>query len=98
LSLHNDTADAFRHCAWSGAITQRVGEARAERITTRHETAAPGRDSLQGYAEMGMDLANNATGRSVGSQANSEGGSDTWGWIIDRCYSLATSDQLVVLE
>lgn len=91
-------ADAFRHCAWSGAITQRVGAAAAEDVTTAHETNAPDRDNLDDYASMGMDLANNATGRTVGERANAEGGSDTWGWIINECYSRATTGQLVVLR
>lgn len=91
-------ADAFRHCAWSGAIAQRVGVTDAEQVTTAHETNTADRDNLPAYASMAMDLANNATGHALGARANAEGGSDTWGWIIDQCYNLASTNQLVVIR
>lgn len=79
--LHNGAGDAFRHCIWSAAITQRIGADRAEAITTEHEDA----ESDEPQVERDMDLGNNAVGRNIGSDANAEGGSDTWGWIIDQC-------------
>jgi hypothetical protein len=98
-SLEDGQGDAFRHCAWNGAITQRVGSERAERVTTRHEVLDPRRQNdMRGYLTMGMDLANNASGRAIGARANAEGGSDTWGWIIDECYAAATNGSLVTLS
>lgn len=83
-TLEDGAGDAFRHCSWSAALTQRVGGQRAEAITTRHEYAS----TPSSLSARVMDLGNKMIGREVGAQANDEGGSDTWGWIIQRCSAL----------
>lgn len=90
VSLEDGSGDAFRHCAWSGALTQRVGDARAEAITTRHEYAR----QPASYSAQAMDFGNNYIGRWVGARSGAEGGSDTWGWIIDRCAQLQAAGWL----
>jgi hypothetical protein len=75
---------------WSAALTQRVGAERAEAITTRHEYAS----TPSSQSARAMDFGNNNIGHVVGVQANSEGGDDTWGWIINRCLQLEDADVL----
>lgn len=86
---HNDMADAFRHCAWSGATGQRLGYQQAVELTGNHELAAG-----QPYDEYMMDLSNNAVGLVLAGQSAYYGGADTWGWIMNQCQYLATSYQL----
>lgn len=86
---HNDVADAFRHCAWSGAMSQRLGYEQAVEITANHEL-----NEGQPAAEYDMDVANNAVGLWLGGLSAYEGGDDTWGWIMGQCESYARSGQL----
>lgn len=96
LWLYPDTfatdgrGDAFRHCLWSGATAQRVGENKALELTTNHEKNA--RDQVDSSRK--MDLKNNATGAALGARSNQVGGSDTWGWILNECRARADAGQL----
>jgi hypothetical protein len=62
LQIHNGYADAFRHCYWSGRMTQEMGEETAKGFGDRHEY----RDT-QPDKERDMDLHNNAMGRTWAS-------------------------------
>lgn len=88
-SGHNDRADSFRHCIWTGAMAQRLGYERAGRIAAWHEVKEG-----QPTREYDMDVANNAMGLMTGSIANRHGGSDTWGWIMNRCQHYERTNQL----
>lgn len=91
---HNNTADAFRHCSWAGAMTHRVGRDKAMEVLANHEAI----DNKQPTAELEMDMANNLTGMEVGIKARSKGGTDQWGWILGQCEKLARTNQLEVLK
>lgn len=93
-SNHNTRSDAFRHCSWSAALTNRVGSDTAWQILSTHETSS----KRQPEAELRMDMANNYTGTKIGLEARSKGGSDQWGWIMNKCERLARSGQLEVLQ
>jgi hypothetical protein len=88
-TMHNDRADSFRHCIWTGAMAQRLGYERAGRIAAWHEVKEG-----QPTREYDMDVANNAMGLMTGSIADQHGGSDTWGWIMDRCQRYERTGQL----
>lgn len=90
----NTRADAFRHCTWSAALTQRVGFETAWQILSTHETSA----SSQPANQLRMDMANNYTGTQIGMKARREGGSDQWGWIMNKCEKLARSGQLETIS
>ena len=83
-------ADAFRHCAWIGALATRLGEQDAYRVGFVHEEY----DAEQPKAEMKMDDWNNFTGAAIGSAAVSSGTSDQWGYVLNECESRARSYQL----
>lgn len=87
---HNNMADAFRHCAWIGALATRLGEQDAYRVGFVHEEY----DAEQPKAEMKMDDWNNFTGAAIGSAAVSSGTSDQWGYVLNECESRARSYQL----
>lgn len=89
LAAHNDVADAFRHCAWNGAMAQRLGYDRAVRISSNHEVK-----EKQPQLEYDMDVSNNSVGLSLGSVANRNGGKDTWGWVLKQCHDKAVSKKL----
>jgi hypothetical protein len=56
--MHNGGADAFRHCYWSGLMTQRFGYGTARGFGDRHED-----EPSQPANEKNMDLHNNEKGR-----------------------------------
>ena len=91
---HNTRADAFRHCAWSGAMAQRLGYGTAVEVLSNHEAAS----GNQPQDEYDMDISNNAVGATLGYQSNSESAQDKWGWVMDRCEELAKSGQLTTLR
>ncbi|MFF2842446.1 DUF6973 domain-containing protein [Paenarthrobacter sp. NPDC057981] len=93
-SNHNTRSDAFRHCSWSAALSNRVGFDTAWQILSTHETSA----KRQPEAELRMDMANNYTGARIGLEARSKGGNDQWGWIMNKCEKLARAGQLEVLR
>jgi hypothetical protein len=90
---HNNMADAFRHCAWNGAMAQRMGSGRAANIANNHE-----KSEGQPPGEKKMDLANNSVGRTLGVKSNREGGGDTWGWVLSKCEGLARDYKLYGLD
>lgn len=90
-TLHNGSGDAFRHCIWAGAVTQRIGGDRAWNILAAHEAGTPL------GSERAMDYGNNLIGIAVGEQSVIHGGSDTWGYIIDTCAQLGQADRLYML-
>lgn len=92
-AFHGGIADAYRHCIWSGALAQRIGEDRAMTLVTVHELeATDGEDHVQ------MDMENDRTGVTIGGQANGRGGSDTWGWIMSQCAAKADSGLLTTIR
>lgn len=90
---HNNMADAFRHCTWTGAMAQRMGSDTAAGIAARHELNEGQPDS-----ERAMDDANNIVGNGVGQQSNYAGTDDTWGWILARCEKHARAHMLFGLD
>lgn len=93
VTPHDNAADAFRHCSWAGAMSQRVGYGRAVEVLSNHEASTNNTP-----AEYEMDISNNAVGAVLGTRSNYEGGSDTWGWIMNQCNTLARSGQLVTIK
>jgi hypothetical protein len=93
-SLEDGVGDAYRHCIFAGALTQRLGEEQATTLLNIHELQGPEVPLKVSI----MDYANNATGVKIGAQANQKGGSDTWGWIMEQCGALADSGQLKTLK
>jgi hypothetical protein len=92
-SLHNGAGDAFRHCAWAGAIANRVGYETAYTQVVVHEDL-----SADPMEEITMDIANDLIGLEVGVRSLDEGGDDTWGWILRECAARADGGQLVGLD
>jgi hypothetical protein len=62
--LHNDPADAFRHCFWSCNMTKYLGEDVAKTIADEHEKRK-NRLHEQTLDEEKMDRANNLAGRTA---------------------------------
>ena len=89
-SLHNGAGDAFRHCAWAGAIANRVGYDTAYTQVVVHEDL-----SADPMEEVTMDIANDLIGLDLGVRSLVEGGDDTWGWILHECAARADGGQLV---
>lgn len=90
---HETVGDAFRHCAWNGAMAQRLGRAGALEISENHEVAAALRQTPE---EGQMDRFNNRHGAAIGEMANKAGVSDTWGYVLDTCLSMAKNGGLSV--
>lgn len=90
---HETAGDAFRHCAWNGAMSQRLGRAGALEVSENHEVAAATRQTAE---EGKMDRFNNRQGAAIGEMANAAGVSDTWGYVLDTCLSMATNGGLWV--
>ena len=85
-SLHNGQGDAFRHCYWNARMVKSIGEWNATKVAGNHEAINGGPQ-----AEKDMDLANNATGRSVGLQSADIGAAK------NTCASMAWNGQLKTL-
>ena len=66
MTLHNDKADAWRHCFWSCEMARAIGQQCAKDIGDNHENA--GNRKGQPKNEREMDEHNNAAGRGFGSQ------------------------------
>jgi hypothetical protein len=79
-SVHNGSADAFRHCYWSGRMNEEFGYDTAKGFGDRHE-----QNDAQPVAERDMDLFNNEKGRSLAL----DGGS-----IYDDCYGAMEQGEL----
>jgi hypothetical protein len=62
-SLHNNKADAFRHCYWSALLAQEFGSKIASEIVIRHEKLE---DNPK--LELEMDSHNNKVGLELGLQ------------------------------
>lgn len=90
---HNDVTDAFRHCAWMGALATRVGERRATDIGFLHERHSP-----NPQPEWRMDVANNQLGASYGQLANDAQLRDQWGYVLNICESAARNKRLYGLD
>lgn len=60
-SLHNGSADAFRHCYWSARMTEEFGYDTSKGFGDRHENS-----DAQPNDEKEMDLYNNEIGRQIG--------------------------------
>lgn len=84
-SLSLGKGDAYRHCYWSARMTIDMGVGEAQGFGDRHEAESSGRDKE-------MDLANNATGRSVGQSYR------TYDSASNRCEWLARNNRLVTLR
>lgn len=68
LAIHNGGADAFRHCYWSGLMTDEFGWQTAKGFGDRHEYK-DGQDPR----EEAMDLYNNRQGRIWAQQVDNIG-------------------------
>lgn len=84
-SPNQGKGDAYRHCYWSARMTIDMGAGEAQGFGDRHEAGSSGRDKE-------MDLANSATGRSVGQSYR------TYDSASNRCEWLARNDRLVTLR
>lgn len=93
---HNDMADAFRHCAWMGALATRIGSNRAYTVGYMHEDAGDRRG--QPASERQMDEWNNFIGAGIGDDAVRSGTSDTWGYVLNECESRARNFELYGLD
>lgn len=89
LRQHNDIADAYRHCAWMGALATRIGWTKAVGIGFLHEELNPGPNS-----EYLMDTNNNMVGASIGVTAVQRRERDTWGYVSRECEAKARARQL----
>ncbi len=87
--LEDGIGDAFRHCIWAGALSQRLGHDRAYTLVLIHENI-PGNP----LRKQAMDVYNDQKGLDIGHEANEAGVDDTWGYVIDRCRSMADARQL----
>lgn len=88
--LNGTAGDAFRHCFFSGRMTQRAGSEFAERFGNAHEDFEP--SSLWEEAQIKMDLRNNAIGRKLGAEsANSRE-------LADKCHEAACNQGLEMLD
>ena len=85
VNHHNDMGDAFRHCAWIGALATRIGQQDAYRVGFVHEEY----DKDAPEAEKMMDDWNNYIGAGIGADAVASGTSDQWGYVLDQCESRA---------
>ena len=86
---HNDMADAFRHCAWMGALATRLGQSGAYHVGYVHEEYAKGP-----AAERSMDLWNNLIGADIGEAAKAGNYDDQWGYVLEQCESRARAHEL----
>lgn len=93
MSHHNNQADAFRHCAWMGALATRVGLSTAYWIGHLHEQHAPGPDQ-----EFYMDVWNNYRGAQYGQIARDARLDDQWGYVLRVCESGARNGHLYGLN
>lgn len=89
----NDMSDAFRHCAWIGALATRLGERDAYTVGFIHEENGPGPES-----ENKMDDWNNFTGAGIGAAAVRSGTSDQWGYVMNECETKARKYELYGLD
>ncbi|GAB2636381.1 DUF6973 domain-containing protein [Nocardia goodfellowii] len=89
----NDMSDAFRHCAWIGAVATRLGQSEAYTVGMIHEENANGPES-----EYKMDDWNNFIGSGIGAAAVSSGTSDQWGYVLSECESKARAHALYGLD
>jgi hypothetical protein len=92
-SLHNGKGDAYRHCYWNARMTIDFGADKAKTIATAHEEGSDGP-----AAEKKMDLANNATGRSIGGSASGSSKSAKYTSAEATCRSRANGGQLKTLK
>lgn len=83
-------ADAFRHCAWSGRMTQTMGTKWATKFGDLHERKTP-----NPQPEKNMDLHNNEIGRGYGRFT--ENMSDRARKLWDYCETAARDGGLVTL-
>lgn len=84
-SPNQGKGDAYRHCYWSARMTIDNGAGEAQGFGDRHEAGSSGRDKE-------MDLANSATGRSVGQSYR------TYDSASNRSEWLARNNRLVTLR
>jgi RHS repeat-associated protein len=86
-SLHNGSADAFRHCFWSCTMARYLGEDVAETIANEHEKS--GNRNGQPIGEEQMDRANNLVGRTAALSCP-KNGKNCW----DLCTDLYNQHRL----
>lgn len=83
-------SNAFKHCIWIRALATRLGETGSYRAGFVHEEFA----TNQPEEFRQMDEWNNFIGAKIGADAKRENIQDQWGHVMDRCYSLAQTNQL----
>jgi hypothetical protein len=91
-STHNGKGDAYRHCYWNARMTIDFGATKAKEIGDAHEAGSSGPQ-----AEKNMDLANNATGRSIGGGASGQSKDAKYANAEVTCRTRANNGQLVTL-
>lgn len=93
-TYRDNMPDAFRHCAWIGAVATRFGFDDALHIGTIHEMTAT--DSTESDAI--MDEINNNIGAQIGDEAARRNLDDQWGYVVDQCESKARNYELYGLD
>jgi len=84
--------DAFRHCIWAGALSQRVGYDTAYTAVMIHEYDEGGSSTAT------MDAFNDYVGLELGPRADSARPKNAWGWIVDECEQRAENQELFGLD
>ena len=84
-SPNQGKGDAYCHCYWSARMTIDMSAGEAQGFGDRHEAESSGSDKE-------MDLANSATGRSVGQSYR------TYDSASNRCEWLARNNRLMTLR
>lgn len=79
----DSSADAVRHCYWSGLMTHHIGGESAARIAANHEAIRSVSD-----ASATMDTHNNGIGRLLGANLANDGA------IFGKCQIAASSGML----
>ncbi len=90
-TLHNGAGDAFRHCVWSGWMTNRWGADQAKKFGDLHEAGIPHDDP-----EKIMDRRNNRRGRkhAIATAKRYRMIRNRDGAVSKRCYDAARLGRL----
>ena len=92
--MHNTMPDAFRHCAWTGAMATRFGFDDALHISMVHEMTSTDGDESEAI----MDELNNNIGAQIGEEAVRLNLDDQWGYVMEQCESKARNYELFGLD
>lgn len=81
-----NTADAFRHCFWIGAVALKYGQSTARDVGFNHEwrRAGPGETTREWRQKLVMDVHNNTVGMRFARDIGGRGGGNATGKNLDR--------------